>query len=117
MQIEDKLKVIRQGSIGTQSLNDLVTEIDELLDRMRQTAKRESLKKELGPSLNTTIRKLDRSVNRIRDQRKPAKVLTLFPARKRKIYEEVFALIYDCSTNQANAHKLVEQILNRLSAL
>jgi Histidine kinase-, DNA gyrase B-, and HSP90-like ATPase len=113
-EVEEKLKIFRQGSVGSQSLRSLASEIEGLLNVLRRIASRESLTKELRVSLDTKIRKLERTVSRIRKQPKSAKALSLIPAKKRKIYEEVFALIYDCSTNQGSAHNLVEQILDRL---
>lgn len=111
----EKMAVIKQGSLGGTARKTLVRDVEELLTRMRRTAARQSLTAEVRKPLSVTVGKLERALKRVSDYREPAKALAQLPASKRRTYEQIFALIYDCSTNQANAHILVERILGKLS--
>jgi hypothetical protein len=59
--------------------------------------------------------KLERDVGRILNAPVRASALSDFPSSKRRAYEQLIGLIYECSTSQANAKLLVDKILGRLS--
>jgi 3-methyladenine DNA glycosylase/8-oxoguanine DNA glycosylase len=45
----------------------------------------------------------------------PLSPLSRLPADRRALYEEMFRLIYECSSNRAAAKALVDRILERVS--
>jgi hypothetical protein len=115
-QANEKIEIIKQGSLGLAARKALAQEVEELLAKMRRTAARESLTDELKKSLKATIAKIEKALARVSRLNEPAKALAHVSASKRKTYEQVFGLIYDCSTNQAAARTLVERILSKLSS-
>jgi len=58
--------------------------------------------------------KLEKHVSKILDAPVKVNALAEFPSSKRRAYEEIFGLIYECSASQANAKLLVDKMLARL---
>jgi Histidine kinase-, DNA gyrase B-, and HSP90-like ATPase len=112
---QEKMSIAKQGSMNPAARKTLLREVQELLTKMRRTATRESLSKELRKSLGGSVGKLEKTLGRLSHSYEPAKALSQLSPSKRKTYQQVFALIYACSTNQASAQSLIERILNRLS--
>ena len=59
------------------------------------------------PSLETSTKALGSTT--------PAAPLANLPRAKRKMYEDLFALIYQCSVNQVAAKSLIDRILLKIS--
>jgi hypothetical protein len=112
--VKEKLKAIRQGSIGLKGHRKVLTEVEQHLTMMRRTATREQLGADGKNTLVSAIQALEKEVKNTSRRHMPAKSLKTMPAAKRRAYEQVFAWIYECSNNQTNAHLLVERILNKL---
>ncbi len=112
--VKEKLKAIRQGSIGLKGHRRVLTEVEQHLTMMRRAANREQLGADGKNTLVSAIQALEKEVKNTSRRHMPAKSLKTMPAAKRRAYEQVFAWIYECSNNQTNAHLLVERILNKL---
>jgi len=59
--------------------------------------------------------KLERDVSRILKAPVRASALSDIPSSKRRAYEQLIGLIYECSASQANAKLLVDKILARIT--
>jgi molecular chaperone HtpG len=111
----ENLSVIKQGTLRAVDRTNIIREVEKQLHQMRRLVARDLLPNDAKKSKANAIKRVEKELGRIRHQDTPAKALSQFPNSKRKIYEQVFALIYDCSTNQANAHLLVDRILSKLA--
>jgi len=67
------------------------------------------------PDRNKRKDKVDGEVSRILKAPVRASALADIPSSKRRAYEQVIGLIYECSTSQANAKLLVDKILTRIN--
>ena len=83
--------------------------------KMGHPPNKESLSAEAKSSLIPTIKKLERSLLRLGRLHFSAKPLASIPAQKRRTYEHLFGLIYECSTNQVVAKSLVDKLLSKLA--
>lgn len=110
----EKLQAIKQGSLGSADRRKMLNAVEELINGMRRLAARELLTAELKVSLKETITTIEKELTRARRYDRPAKALAQLPVGKRRTYEQVFALIYECSNSHASAHVLVERILGKL---
>jgi histidine kinase/DNA gyrase B/HSP90-like ATPase len=113
--VKEKLKAIRQGSIGLKAHRKLLREVEQNMTTMRQATTRELLGEDAKKSMLSAIQSLEKEIKHTSGGRRLAKPLKTMPAARRRAYEQVFALIYECSNNQTNAHLLVERILSKLS--
>ncbi len=62
--------------------------------------RKDQLERDVSKTLNATVR---------------ASALSDIPSSKRRAYEQVINLIYECSASQANAKLLVDKILARIN--
>lgn len=116
----------------------LAGSIDQQLDILEQGAQTKAAKAELARSLQSAVAKLDkligpddlldeeRQLMRERMDVQRARLgsagasaqlespLDALPAAKRKSYQEMVDLIYECSANQVAAKSLVDRILDKL---
>jgi hypothetical protein len=109
------LLVIKQGTLRAVERTNLVREVEKQLQQMQRIAARDLLPKDVKRSQANTVKRIEKELSRTRHYNSSAKALSHLPNSKRKIFEQVFALIYECSTNQSNAHLLVDRILNKLA--
>jgi hypothetical protein len=107
--------IAKQRSLGPAARKTLLREVEGLLAKMHRTATRDSLSKELRRSLGGSVGKLEKQLVRVSHSYEPTRALSRLSASKRKSYQQVFDVIYACSTNQTSAQSLVARILNRLS--
>jgi hypothetical protein len=68
-----------------------------------------------GTRLKPTAEALARDLERAIGANGPAAPLADLPPAKRKMYEHLFALIYQCSANQVAAKALVDRILTKIA--
>lgn len=81
---------------------------------MRKIANKEILDEDARSDLRLTVKRMERSASKLADARFVAKPLATLPAPKRRIYEQVLALVYECSPNQVVAKSLVDKMLSKL---
>lgn len=112
---KEKLQAIKQGGLGSSDRKKMVNSVDELVRDMRRLAGRESLAKETRDFLTDATNRIAQSLTRARQNDKTPQALSSLTPNKRRTYEQVFALIYECSSSHANAHSLVERILGKLT--
>lgn len=112
--VNNKLQAITQGGLDPTSRQKQVNEIDELVTRMRGILSRSILPADMQKSLKRSVDKLEKKSEEARTYEGIAEPLTQLSANKRKAYQKIIALIYECSSNHSNAHSLVESILKKL---
>ncbi len=112
--VKEKLKGIMQGSIDSKGQRKLLSEIQQHIAAMQRAATREAVAVHNQEMMGRKLHSLEKEIKHVDRNRRVAKPLERMSAAKRRAYQQVFGLIYECSNNQGNAHVLVERILSKL---
>ena len=110
----EKLAIVKQGSLGIKRREELLDEVRDTLNQMEKLANKDMIRTEAARTLSPALRRLRRVLAHNAKKTKKAGALARLTGSKRRIYEEVFSLIYDCSQNQTAAKTLVDRILGQI---
>lgn len=113
--IREKAAIIKQGAIGRNERYRLTEEIRAGLAFLDGIITKGILPAGIVTELKKRKEKLERNVSRILQAPVRARALSDIPSSKRRVYEQVISLIYECSASQANAKLLVDKILARIA--
>ena len=113
--IREKAAIIKQGALGRNERYRVTEEIRAGIAFLEGIVTKGVLPTDLVGDLKKRKEKLERDVSRILNAPVRASALSEIPRSKRRTYEQVIALIYECSASQTNAKLLVDRILSRLS--
>jgi molecular chaperone HtpG len=115
--VEEALSVLGQGSVGGVERERLIGDAEQSLREMERVAQMRILIDE-GPSEKLDrVRKLTARLEELRAREGGAPDgLAALPAGVREMYEHLFSLIYECSTNRAVAKKLVDRIIDKVAS-
>jgi Histidine kinase-, DNA gyrase B-, and HSP90-like ATPase len=113
-EVRRDLEIMKQGSLSAIERQLFASEIRQLIDSTARTLSREVLKMDL-PTLAPILLRLRRELARVGAGNYRAKGLDKMAPAKRRAYEEVFALLYECSADRAEAKLLVDRMLARLA--
>jgi molecular chaperone HtpG len=113
--VREHAEILKQGAVARAERQRLAEEIREALVALEQIVNRDALPVETLQALRKRLEKLHRESNRVLQAPAIPSALAAIPGPKRRAYEHVLGLIYECSTNQATAKLLVDKILARLS--
>lgn len=113
--IRDKAAIIKQGALSRQGRYQTTEEIRAGLAFLDGIITKGILPAGIVSDLKKRKDKLERDVSRILKAPVRASALSDIPSSKRRTYEQVIGLIYECSASQANAKLLVDKILSRIS--
>lgn len=112
----EKLGILAQGSLGAAGRAKIMVTADQELSAMQKIARMDSLADHNPEMLVQKIEGLRAELKRSTEGNKSEiSPLGALPARKRKMYEHLFELVYECSANRAAAKALVDRILKKLS--
>lgn len=109
-----KASIFEQSAVTRNDQQRLTEEIRAGLAGLAHIADRGGLPVDTALQLRTRFEKLEREMRRILTATAAPSPLSSLPAPKRRVYEHVIGLIYECSSNQAIAKILVDKILDRL---
>jgi hypothetical protein len=109
-----RLQTVRQGGIRANERKQLLLQTQATISKMTRLASRDVLEESTRLRLKGILRSLQRSLARARHQNRSAKPLATLPPTKRRAYQDILQLIYECSNSHTSAHLLVERILSRL---
>ena len=110
----DKLAILNQGSLGPQGRGQLANTVRRDLAVMTKITSMDELGLEGETHLKPQVEALESDLKQALGSNVPAAPLASLPSAKRKMYEHLFALIYDCSTNQVAAKALIDRILVKI---
>jgi Histidine kinase-, DNA gyrase B-, and HSP90-like ATPase len=113
--MRDRLGILKQGAIGRTERQRLAEGIRESLVALDRITKREALPVEVAYDLRRRLARLHRDSARLLESAAAPNALAELQASKRRIYQHVLGLIYECSTSQVTAKLLVDKILARIS--
>jgi molecular chaperone HtpG len=112
--IREKAAIIKQGAVGRNDRYRLAEEIRAGLAFLDGIISKGILPADIASGLKKRREKLEREVSKILQAPVRASALADIPSSKRRAYEQVIGLIYECSASQANAKLLVDKILARI---
>lgn len=113
--LREHVSVIKQGAVGRAERHRIAEGIREGLVGLGHIVNRTGLPVEAAEELRKRLDKLQRDSNRVLQAPAMPSALAALPGPKRRAYEHVIGLIYECSANQAVAKVLVDKILSRIS--
>ncbi len=111
----EKLAIVKQGSLGVRRRAELLNEMRDTLAQMEKIAGKDMLKTEASRTLNPALRRLRRLLAQSTKEIKKVGALASLTGQKKRIYEEVISLIYECSPDQNAAKRLVDRIFLRMN--
>lgn len=112
--VKRDLEIVKQGSLGVAERDLFTTQIEQALNSMETALTKDALRLE-APKLEPQLLKLRRSLHRLTSSTRRSSVLTRFSPQQRRAYERVFALVYECCKDKAEAKLMVDRILARLA--
>jgi hypothetical protein len=111
----DRLGILKQGAVGRTERQRTAELVREALAAIEHIVKREAMPTEMSNNLRKRLERLRRDAGRLLEAAGTPSALADLPGSKRRVYEHIFGLIYECSSNQATAKVLVDKILGRIS--
>lgn len=113
--LRDQLAILKQGAIGKRERKRIEAQVDSDLVRLKQIAQGGLLPEEVSVVLRARVLELSKEVTRkLKLVGRPGPLEAL-PTPKRRAFEQIIELIYQCSTNQAAAKALIDKVLHRIS--
>jgi molecular chaperone HtpG len=113
--IRDRAAIIKQGALGRQNRYQITEEIRAGLALLDRIITKGLLPSAVMSQLKKRKERLERDVSKILKAPVRAGALSDIPSSKRRAYEHLIGLIYECSASQANAKLLVDKILARIT--
>jgi molecular chaperone HtpG len=109
-----KLQAVRQGGIGFAERKQIIIQTQEIISKMARVMTHDGLEKATRSRLKSTVSSLERALSRTKRHERPSNALAKLSPAKRRAYQDILELIYQCSSSHNNAHLLVERILAKL---
>jgi molecular chaperone HtpG len=113
-QIKRDLAIMKQGSLSLPERTVVAGRVEQTIHAMETALTKDALKQQAS-SLTLVLAKLRRDFGRISSNKRKAKVLEALSPQSRRAYEQVFALLYECSPDKTGTKLLVDQMLARLA--
>jgi len=113
--IREKAAIIKQGALSRQNRYQLMEEISAGVAFLEAIMTKGILPAQVVSELRKRKDKVERDVSKILNAPVKAGALSDFPSSKRRAYEQLIGLIYECSPSQTNAKLLVDKILARIT--
>ncbi|HEY2472934.1 MAG TPA: ATP-binding protein [Terracidiphilus sp.] len=113
--IREKASIVKQGALSRQGQYRVAEEIRAGIVFLDGIITRGILPDVLVEELRKRKEKLERDVSRILRAPVRASALSDIAPSKRRAYEQLIGLIYECSASPANAKLLVDKILARIT--
>jgi len=113
--IREKAAIIKQGALSRHDRHRMTDEIRAGLAFLDRIITKGILPASVVAELKKRKAKLGRDVSRILKSPVLPSALCDVPSSRRRAYEQIIGLIYECSASQANAKLLVDKILARIN--
>src|SRR5581483_6474732 len=113
--IDELIEILEQGGLNRSDRAGIATKIQQTLDLMERITNRNTLDNQTKLELTSTLVSLRNSLTEIIDTLPTNNPLAHFPVGKRRAYEKIIGLIYECSSNQMVAKTLVDKVIAKLT--
>lgn len=111
----ENLGILKQGSLSAKAKEQLALTVDLTLLKMEKLATSQPFQDEANSRERAVIDDIRSHLNEITDSDSTISPLDRIPAERRALYEEMFALIYECSVNRTAAKALVDRIMLKIT--
>lgn len=111
----EKIEIIRQGTLGAKDREQQAIAVRRSIAAMTKITTMDGLGLESDARLRTAVTMLERDLAKAVGPKASTGPLTHLAPAKRKMYEHLFGLIYECSANQVAAKALIDRILKKLT--
>lgn len=112
----EKIEIISQATLPATQRKELARGAERAIQSMEKIAHMDGFDlgadQALAPRVRAVKKRLSDALGAATDQ----SPLADLPAAKRKMYEHLFALIYDCSANRIAAKSLVDRIIQKVTS-
>jgi len=112
----EKAAILKQGALGRDGRNRQIEEIRAGIAFLDSVIQKTILPADVSRECSRRKEKLERDVSKILQTPVRAAAFSAIPSPKRRVYEQMINLIYECSASEANAKLLVEKILARIAS-
>lgn len=112
-----KLAVVAQGGLSDEDRHAMIESVDPALRQLDKIAGMDLLADERRASRTAAIAALRSELASLSEDAGVAAPLARMLPEKRAMYEHLFSLIYDCSSNRVAAKALVDRILDKLQSV
>jgi molecular chaperone HtpG len=113
--LQQKIAILRQGALKKEDRRQTGEGIKAGLVFLDQIITKGILPSVILEELKERKQRLKRKAEKVLQTTYKASAFRDIAPAKRRAYEELIGLIYECSSNQANARLLVEKILSRIA--
>jgi molecular chaperone HtpG len=113
-QLQHNFEIMKQGSLSAPERQVFANQVQQLLLSMENALKKEALRSEMN-TLGPLVIKLWRDFNKVSEKEYQAKALARLSPRERRAYEQVFALLYECSQDKCQTKLLIDRVLARIA--
>lgn len=110
----EKLAILNQGTLASQEREQVAGTVRRELAAMTKITAMDELGLEDETHLKPVVEALARDLEKALGSTAPAAPLANLPPAKRRMYEHLFGLIYQCSANQVAAKALIDRILRKI---
>lgn len=114
LQAREKLDILAQGAISSGIRTKLVKGVERSLRAMERILEKKALDEHPQMKYQRFIVNAHRKLSDRGIKTHQGLPLKKFPRQKRAIYQSIFELIYQCSSNQAVAKNLIDRIIEQL---
>lgn len=114
IEVENGLAVLHQGAVTTAARSSLISKLEGLLAALEKIARHPALVDDDALTVRDRLASLRRKLTRAEEKEKSAAPLGRMTPQKRRAYEDVFSLIYDCASDVRGAKELVDRVLARI---
>lgn len=111
----EKIGIISQGSLPIAKRKELARSAERAIAAMEKIANMDGLDLSGDDLLAPRVRKIRAKLEKALQIKLEDSPLADLPSAKRKMYEHLFSLIYECSANRIAAKSLVDRILQKVT--
>lgn len=110
----EKLDILAQGTLSEAARKGVVSDVDRTIAPMAKIAEIGDLAAEAETVLKPRIEKLREELDTLAARAPAESPLARLPDNKRAMYEHLFELVYECSTNRTAAKALIDRIMLKI---
>lgn len=110
----EKLNILAQGTLGEEARKGMISDVDRTIAPMTKIAEMDELAAETETILKPRIKKLREELDTLAERTAAESPLARLPDHKREMYEHLFGLVYECSTNRIAAKALIDKIILKI---
>jgi hypothetical protein len=111
----EKIEIISQGSLPLPQRKELARGAERAIATLEKIAHMDELDLGADKSLAPRVRAIRAKLDKALGMSLAESPLADLPKAKRKMYEEFFSLIYECSANRVAAKSLIDRILQKVT--